>query len=300
MSANQAALDAFSRAALALGNLFTDSVTINIDADLASLPPGVLGGASPVLLSGSYNTIRNAMVADADADDAILAALPTAAQFSSLVPAGVSLSGNMWATKANLKALGFTGLDLLFGATDATITFSNAFSYDYDRSNGIGAGLFDFEGIVFHELLHALGFVSDVDNIDAGSSVANPHPLDLFRFEPGNNPSTTAQFTTNPRNLVPGLTAFFDDLANEWGFSTGVTQGDGRQASHWRADELSGTLIGIMDPTLAPGQLVPVTFADLRAMDLIGWDIAIPEPATVALVFAGGCLLWLLRRRRTA
>jgi hypothetical protein len=47
---------------------------------------------------------------------------------------------------------------------------------------------------------------------------------------------------------------------------------DGRQSSHWKADELTGTLIGVMDPTLSSGFIETVSSADFRALDLIGWD----------------------------
>lgn len=49
--------------------------------------------------------------------------------------------------------------------------------------------------------------------------------------------------------------------------------GDGRQASHWRDNDLSGTLMGMMDPTLDTGQTFEITYADKWALDLIGYDI---------------------------
>ena len=61
-----------------------------------------------------------------------------------------------------------------------------------------------------------------------------------------------------------------------------------------------------MDPTLAFGQLITVMESDLRALDLIGYEIyddsyaaAIPEPATLSLLLLGG-LGMRLRRRRAA
>src|SRR4029079_17875526 len=126
------------------------------------------------------------------------------------------LNGNMTATKANLKALGFAGLDGMFGASDASITFNSGFSFDYDNSNGVGGGQMDFESVAMHEIGHALGFVSVVDTVDQlrnlgqTSSNIQPRPLDLFRFGTANNPTNAAQFTTFPRMLNSGNTAFFD------------------------------------------------------------------------------------------
>ena len=111
LAANPAALAAFNRAANQWGSLFKDPITVNINANLANLGPGILGSTSSVFLAGSYNLIRNQMVADAalDPNDAIDAYLPTAAQFGAYAPTNVTGIAGMEATKANLKAIGFRG-----------------------------------------------------------------------------------------------------------------------------------------------------------------------------------------------
>ena len=64
-------------------------------------------------------------------------------------------------------------------------------------------------------------------------------------------------------------------------FSTGRLNGDGRQASHWK-DNLG---LGILDPTFAPGELGMVTPLDVRAFDVIGYDlVVVPEPAAAAFI----------------
>jgi len=293
LSANPAAVAAFGRAASRWSALLADPITVNIDADLVPLGPGLLGGASPLLLTTDYTTVRNALVADAadEADDAIVASLPTAAQFQALIPSGFSLDGGLAGTKANFKALGFGGLDLLFGATDAVIEFSNSFAFDYDASDGVGAGLIDFESVAAHELGHALGFISLVDFIDGtllqGSTAAiAPGTFDLFRFGAGLAPATPGDFATAVRNLLPGQAAVFADVGSQWALSTGNFAGDGRQLSHWKDNDLSGAFIGLMDPTLAFGVGIPITTADLRVLDLIGYEATVPVPAA-AWLFAG-------------
>ena len=142
LSGNAAALAAFQRAANAWMARISDPITVTINADLVPLSPGIIGSTSATVLQAGYNTIRNAVVADAalDPNDTIMASTPTAAQYSAFVPGGSTLSGNLLATKANLKALGFAGLDTTFGVSDATVNFSSAFGFDFDNSNGVGAG----------------------------------------------------------------------------------------------------------------------------------------------------------------
>jgi hypothetical protein len=288
LAGNSAALAAFNRAAAHWMAYFSDPVTININADLTGgfASANIIGQTSSVLLQAPYTTIRNAMVSDAVGDSfrAIDASLPTSAQFGALLPSGYTLSGNLQLTKANAKALGFTGLDGTFGSNDATIQFNNAFSFDYDNSNGVSPGTVDFETVATHELGHALGFISSVDNIDGSASAFadTPTPLDLFRFTNGgvNNPSNASQFATVPRDLRPGSDVLFSDTTTSFRFSTGVTQGDGRQASHWKDDGLTGTYIGVMDPTLPAGVVEPITTADVKAFALIGWNAQVPEAST--------------------
>ena len=288
LAGNSAALAAFNRAAAHWMAYFSDPVTINISADLTGgfASANIIGQTSSVLLQASYTTIRNAMVSDAAGDSfrAIDASLPTSAQFGALLPSGYSLSGNLQLTKANAKALGFTGLDGNFGSNDATIQFNNGFNFDYDNSDGVTAGTVDFETVATHELGHALGFISSVDNIDGSAApfADSPTTLDLFRFTNGgvNDPANASQFATVPRDLRPGSDVLFTDTGSSFRFSTGVTQGDGRQASHWKDDGLTGTYVGVMDPTLPSGVVEPITAADVKAFALIGWNAQVPEAST--------------------
>lgn len=303
--ANPTALTAFNNAATTLGNMFADQIQVTIAANLANLgSPNIIGQTSSVVLSGTFNTVRNAMVADAadEPRDAIVASLPTAAQVSVFLPTGFGLANAVLTTKANFKALGFAGLDQAFGATDATITFNSTFAFDFDRSNGITPGQIDFETVALHELIHALGFVSSVDSIDFALSQGatgnvQMTALDLFRFRDVDLPTNAAQFTTTPRSLVPSVPSSFSDTLVAVPVSTGVSTGDGRQASHWKDNNLTGVLLGIMDPTLASGVSISISANDLRALDLIGWD-PVPEPATFMLL-GSGLLVVAWRRHRT-
>ena len=294
LAANPDALAAFERAAAQWEALITDPIVVTIDADFADLGnPGIIGQAGASLLQGPFDLIRDALVGDADADDEVVAAMPTAAQFSASLPSGFALSGFVMGTKASLKALGFTGLDETFGVSDATITFNETFAFDLDSSDGVAPGTIDLETVAVHEIGHALGFLSTVDAIDgAVAGSVTPSTLDLYRFaDRGANPTSAARFTRTARSAIPGREEVLDDVESESPLSTGVFSGDGRQASHWKDDVLLGRYVGIMDPTLAAATVEPITAADRRAVDLIGYDVvpaslcgATPEPPT-------GCFL---------
>jgi hypothetical protein len=318
------ALAAFERAADAWEAVFQDPVEVNIAAALVPLASAsIIGQTSSVLLAAPHNVIRDAMEADglAESDDGIVASLPRASEFSATVlglAPGVffGLNGDLSASKANLKALAFDAnfLDTVFGPRDASIEFNTNFPFDFDRSDGLSPGSMDFETVAAHEIGHVLGFDSVVDTVDqlaAFGLVADvaPRTLDLFRFEQGAEPTSPTEFTTAPRLLVPGLPDFFTfedqfpavfaDLDNVYPLSTGFFLGDGRQASHWKDNDLGNPLVGLMDPSLAPGQTFNISAADIRALDLIGWDFdpAIGEPASSVLLAIA--LLGLLVTRRS-
>jgi hypothetical protein len=299
LTANTAALSAFNRAAQQWMAYFSDPITININANLSSLSADLIGSTRAVIVISNFDDYRDRLVTDAsdEVSNSIVGALPTAGQFIAALPVGFSLTGNLAATKANLKAIGVPNLDSFYGTSDAEITFNSAYTFDYDNSDGVGAGLVDFETVAAHEIGHALGFFSSVDEVVAGFTSITPSLLDLFRFRDGptTDPSTSSQFTTLSRDLTTNGVPIFDDTSNEWRMSVGFTE-DGRQASHWKDDGYTGVNIGMMDPTLSPGEIFAISAADLRAFDLIGYEL-VPEPSALAMS-ALCCVIFTLRRNR--
>jgi PEP-CTERM motif len=331
--ANQAFIDAGNR----WSALFTDNVTLNMTVGTATLGAGILASTGSARSLYSYSAVAAAMTADAtSANDATAVAnLVTGSSFGMLINRtadnpngpgsaityvdndGSANNSNIRMTNANAKALGLTpqASTLSCGATcDASITFGNAFTWDYDPSDGITPGAYDFVGIATHEIGHALGFISGVDILDINSpNPTTPGPfnsnlftyvntLDLFRYSAASTGAAggaVIDWTADTRAKYFSIDRGATSLG--CGFSTGTVFGDGRQASHWK-DNLG---CGIMDPTAAQGELLAISANDIRAFDVIGWNLravtpAVPEPSTWAMMLAGFGLVGLARRRRPA
>jgi hypothetical protein len=75
-------------------------------------------------------------------------------------------------------------------------------------------------------------------------------------------------------------------------FATGVVNGTGSEASHWREFLFAGYL---MDPQLFPGVQRQISPTDRRAFDVIGYTV--PEPGVGTLLLLGLLTGRSVRRR---
>lgn len=294
----QFAIEGFMRAGSLWSAVLANDITVNIQVGFASLGPGIIAEAGSEFGEWSYSEVMAALQAQRTSPDdhSAQASLQPGATFNRLInhtsnnPNGPNSAvpymdsmNRVGITTANAKALGLIGPNT---ELDATIRFSSDFSFDFNHSTAIAPGQLDFVGAAAHEIGHALGFVSGVDDVDTlggefpGQNFSS-NLIDLFRYSQESlaaGPGFT-DYTADNR-----LKYFSADGGSSivGAFSNGLVFGDGRQASHWK--DFQG--IGIMDPTAGFGERLEISYTDLRAFDVIGFTL-VPEPGSVALIALG-------------
>jgi len=200
------------------------------------------------------------------------------------------------------------------GCYNGVITLTNAANtWFYDQNGGSAAGLYDVYAAVEHELDEVLGTSSCMDTQNGGIltdpcpfSSNEPSSTDLYRYNSSGNLALN--------NAYVGLT----NAASGTGFpyfsyNGGATNGaDGfiyntTANRNDYADFLSscpGGPFSIQDAEGCPvvgEQGLSIRNdggAEINILNALGYEIAAPEPATVALLAAGLALLAGFRRRR--
>ncbi len=262
-----AAVPAFAAAEAYLQGQFPDdTMTVTIPVTFASLSPGVIGGTSSSYGYLSWADMRATLQAGADSTDTILASLPSGSTIPVRYRANRTTNEDrVFTTFANFKANGGS-----VSGNDASMTYSTAFPFDYDPSNGVGASQISLQDVIIHETGHALGCTSGLDFRSSDIEV-----LDIFRFQRTDgsgdfNPDTAAEFQTRARM---GVYNYNDDhnldiISVEYRLADGSPY----QASHFREQSPA---IGIMDPAFSYGETFYPNFlrtSDITLFDALGYN----------------------------
>ncbi len=285
MQNNLAAMQTAQRAADFWSKALADDVTIELDVEFFSLGAGLGGTMAPVMGNMLYDQVRDAMILDAQPHETIVSQLPV---FTGLTTDGAEAADRVSVTRANMKALGVPSLPASAsqyggGQVDGIMSISDV----YDDSSA------DFLQIAIHEIGHALGFVSGVDGVDTGATIANLTTMDMFRVAPGQG---AVNFTDAARVLDPTKDQVFYDgghfnpsristiaglTVGDIPLSTGELIGDGYEASHFKNRNLiNGVYLGTMDPVTNPAATENLSENDKRVLDLVGWDVVYAGPAS--------------------
>lgn len=278
LEANPEAKAAFLKAADIWMSKISTPVTVIIDVDFGTtsfgtaFDEGTIGGTLSQGLGANdlYSDLAGALQAHRSATPAFPA---------SQLPTDLGSTKAGYGPSALLRAIGF--IDSVADPVKESdygnpprIGFNSAIRFDFNPDDGISPGRFDFVATAVHEIGHVLGFSSYAGFTEYDSTASLSFSVwDLFRFRP----AVTAQtFPSANRILSSGGEQLFFDGATSLALSTGRpdgTGGDEFQSSHWKADELSGTYIGVMDPSIAPGEKDEITSNDLLALEVMGWTI---------------------------
>jgi len=228
------------------------------------------------LVEVTYADIRNALLAHVDSNDsdpgddaALTGALPVADPAVNSNP-GTNTT-HWWVTRGQEKLLGINGVagDAGDAASDpdTSVTLNSAFPFDFDRSDGITAGLTDAFGVIAHELTE----------VAMGRFMFGGGPF----FDSSGNPTATNNYSlmdllhfVSAANGAPGRAIFESGTNNVISFSG--TQGDPNfnlalDNSGDIADPNTGASPRNAFADSASGVVNAITQTDLRIMDAIGW-----------------------------
>jgi hypothetical protein len=254
-------------------NTFTDPVTVNVTVEFAPLSDDGLGRSTYNLNSYSYSQITAALAKDSTSgiDGVAVASLPAADPISG--------THAYYMTTAQAKALGLAAAST---ASDGTVTFASNQPFDFDRSDGIAAGQYDFYGTVAHEFSEVMGRELNAIGNKAQSGPPNGYfPLDLFKY-------TGAAAGTGGRSGEATVERTFEGTtAGYFSYDGGVTKGykfntdaDG-DFGDWGPSVEADSFLAFS----FTGLINAVSAMDIEVMDVLGWNAAGMSTASPA---AGG------------
>ncbi len=258
-SAPAAFKSALAAAAQYLQGQFSDAVTLNVAIGYGevgghTMGSGALGSSMSYLSSYTYAQISAALRADASSslDAAAVASLGATS------PTG----GTMWVTSGEAKAL---GLSSGTGA-DGFVGFSAGNAFDYNNTDGVNGGTYDFFGVALHELSEVMGRMLLIGG-SIGGTTNSFAAMDMFHY--------AAAGTIDRTQSQPGYFSVDAGKTNLGTFNT-ISGGD---AGDWGG----GMGADAFNAFSSGGVANTVSSADLAALDAIGWNrsgATPPAPAT--------------------
>jgi hypothetical protein len=256
---------------------YNNNITINLIFNgVASGPPGFTGRSDAIVPYAGAGGWRTALAADATSMDDATSLGPVGS-----LPASDPVSGlHVWfIATAQEKALGLlSGTDT---NNNASISFDSSFSWTFDPANRAVPGSIDFIGVAMHEISEAMGR-SRFCGFKPSGNLADNGIVDAFSYMGSGTRNLGAGGSFSIDNGATPLTAFNTN------FSTGGDCGD------WASGQGNDSFNAFP----SAGVVLSFSATDIRELDVLGYNLATPEPDAVLTVLSGLCFLGLIRRWR--
>jgi hypothetical protein len=253
---------AVNAAAQTLQNLYTNPITVNITVYWGATGPfsgGIGLGESSYVLVGNptYSQLTNALrsARTTPADTNAVASLPAAN------PIGNSV---WWVPRAEAKALNYTSSGTVSQNDtnhDGDIGFASNFTYTFSPTNRAVVGQYDLIGIAEHEITEVLGRGEGLNRFIGGGGYV---PYDLFRFTNSGARSLNPNDTGVYFSVNNGVTVlkYFNPISN------------GGDLQDWQTSNPADSY----DASTSTGEEGFLSYADLIAVDIIGYDLHFAVP----------------------
>ena len=173
-----------------------------------------------------------------------------------------------FAAALNTTVLGVVAND---ASQDGNILFASTVTYTYDPINRAVANKFDLIGVVEHEISEVLGRSYGL-NYPTGNGYI---PYDLFRFNSG-----ARSFDINATGPYFSIDNGVTDLKN---FNPNVNSGD---LQDWKIYSPADSF----DYAISSGQEGYLTYADLTALNVLGYELSFQPPNLLAQRLSNGTM----------
>lgn len=291
--ANAASVEASINAAIsAIEANVTSPNNINVSIDFENTNSG-LGESETGEYAESYFSYYNAFkaVATSPLQLTALASLGTAPTSSSS-PNPVNGTTNIIIPSAEGRNLGFNTPGVVTvgaGTFDTEILLNTSITFPPQPNNGSNYGL---QSVANHEIDESLGIGGTGSTIGgSGFFATGVGDLDLYRYTAPGVRSYSTFSTTNPYSYF-----------SVNGGSTVLTyfnQTAGADYADWLSDPIpAGFSPQVQDAFGMPGTNPALGPNELDALAAIGYQTAVPEPATLATLAAGAACLGAFGRRK--
>jgi hypothetical protein len=254
--------DGMQQAGEVWSSLIADDVTVKIDVGFES-QTNALANADLERVEVSYSEFQQALKDSAtSADDAIaLANLPQGSSFKVLIN---NTQENQGSDEAYLDENGSQN-NSTAELTDIVETLGLE---DEVAELGLEEAIanVDLKELIAGSPLEPILETIQPDQFVSENEYA-PTPQDLFRYSDASADLGAIDLSTGQEENYFSLDGGKTEIAQ---FSTGQYLGDGEESSHWKDNQG----IGIMDPTIAPGEIDNISDTDLQLLDASGWTLA--------------------------